>query len=158
MNDFVSAALHVLHPLYRKVTEDVRVAAIAHAVGIKKPVVPQSMVIFKHPHIGGPVAEHQDATFLYTSPPSCLGFWLALHDVTLTNGCLYAIPGSHKGASEPARRFVRVHDATTDNTTLEFTAPLPQYDDSAYVPICVSKGDLVLIHALLVHKSGLNTS
>jgi len=43
------------------------------------------------------VKPHQDATYLYTEPPqkSLLGFWIALDDATLENGCLHFWPGSH---------------------------------------------------------------
>lgn len=40
---------------------------------------------------------HQDSTFLYTEPMKLMGFWIALEDATLENGCLWFIPGSHKG-------------------------------------------------------------
>lgn len=39
---------------------------------------------------------HQDNSFVYTDPQSCTGLWIALEDSTLVNGCLWAIPGSHK--------------------------------------------------------------
>ena len=42
---------------------------------------------------------HQDNTFLYTEPRTCTGLWLALEDATINNGCLWAIPGSHKSIS-----------------------------------------------------------
>lgn len=51
----------------------------------------------QQPGIGGEVVPHQDNSFLYTDPPTCTGLWLALEDATVTNGCLWAIPGSHKG-------------------------------------------------------------
>lgn len=53
--------------------------------------------MFQQPGIGGEVVPHQDNSFLYTDPPTCKGLWLALEDATITNGCLWAIPGSHKG-------------------------------------------------------------
>lgn len=44
------------------------------------------------------VTPHQDATFLYTQPLGrVMGVWIALEDATLENGCLWFIPGSHKG-------------------------------------------------------------
>ncbi len=55
----IGHALHVLEPLFRRVTCDARIVAAAHEVGLRKPVVPQSMYIFKQPHIGGEVAAHQ---------------------------------------------------------------------------------------------------
>lgn len=39
---------------------------------------------------------HQDNSFVYTDPQSCTGLWIALEDSTTVNGCLWAIPGSHK--------------------------------------------------------------
>ncbi|KAL7566524.1 hypothetical protein ACA910_006433 [Epithemia clementina (nom. ined.)] len=78
------------------------------------PVVPQSMYIFKHGRLdstsrsscsscnSNAVHAHQDSTFLCTTPyQSCLGVWLALDDATLTNGCLWVRPYSHR---EPLRR------------------------------------------------------
>src|SRR3546814_15706462 len=55
------------------------------------------MYIFKQPHIGGEVGWHQDSTFLYTDSLSVVGLWFALEDATLENGCLWALPGAHKG-------------------------------------------------------------
>jgi hypothetical protein len=45
----------------------------------------------------------QDGTFLYTAPQSCLGFWWALEDCTTVNGCLWGVPGSHKGVLPDGR-------------------------------------------------------
>ena len=47
------------------------------AIGLTKPLLLQSMMIFKHAHIGGEVNCHQDSTFLYTEPMSVVGIWLA---------------------------------------------------------------------------------
>ncbi len=45
------------------------------------------------------VVPHQDATYLYMEPSlKMIGFWIALEDATLENGCLSFIPGSHKCA------------------------------------------------------------
>lgn len=84
-----------------------KVAAVAREVaGLVAPVLPQSMYIFKGARVGGTVTSHQDGTFLYTRPrQTVVGFWLALHDAHVGNGCLWARPGSH---FEPLRRrFVR---------------------------------------------------
>lgn len=49
---------------------------------------------------------HQDNSFLYTEPPTCTGLWLALEDATIINGCLWAIPGSHKSTLSYLAYFV----------------------------------------------------
>jgi hypothetical protein len=38
------------------------------------------------------VVPHQDSTFIYTEPLSCVGLWWALEDATKENGCLWAQP------------------------------------------------------------------
>jgi phytanoyl-CoA hydroxylase len=78
---------------------------VTSVLGWKKPVVPQSMYIFKNRYAGGTVTSHQDSTFLYTAPhQTCLGLWLALDAATLDNGCLWIRPKSHR---EPVRRHFR---------------------------------------------------
>jgi len=79
---------------------DMGPSAIRYA-GIDDRLAFQSMYIFKQPHIGGEVGCHQDATFLYTDPVTVVGFWFAIEDATLGNGCLWAAPGGHR---EPLRQ------------------------------------------------------
>ena len=57
---------------------------------------------------------HQDGTFLYTEPQSCIGFWWPLDDCSEENGCLYAVPGSHVLGVK--RRFRR-RDPPDDGST-----------------------------------------
>merc|ERR1719456_925412 len=74
------------------------------ALGLRQPAVAQSLYRLAPPLAAG-VDRHQDSTMLYTEPPTCLGFWLALEDTDKTNGCLRVRDGSH---NEPIReRLVR---------------------------------------------------
>lgn len=122
------------------------------------------MVICKQPEIGGAVPPHQDSTFLYTDPPSAVGFWYALEDATVENGCLSFLPGSHKSA-EVGKRFVRKKDGTgtefIDNEGKMFPDG-EEYEAKAeegeYVLGEVKAGTLVLIHGNLLHKSEKNLS
>ena len=157
----VGHALHDLDPIFMKLSYQQKLGDICHTIGIKNPVIVQSQYIFKQPTIGGKVAAHQDSTFIYTSPPTCIGFWMALEDATIENGCLMAIPGSHHvdriaqtSGPEPFR-FVRNPDGTstkfigTENT---------DWDLDKMVPLEVSAGDLVLLDGSLVHMSLPNKS
>lgn len=109
---------------------------------------------------------HQDGTFLYTEPQSVVGFWWALEDCTKDNGCLWAIPGSHKhGLKE---RFCR----KADGKGTELIDPIPElaaacpdadpnldpWDISRGEPIECPAGTLVLLHNKLVHYSMENKS
>ena len=99
-------------------------------------------------------ASPQDGTFLYTEPQSVVGFWWALEDCTTTNGCLWAVPGSHT-AGVP-RRFRRA----ADGAGTEFHPPEAPvaWDLTGAVPLEVPAGSLVLLHHALVHFSRENRS
>jgi len=57
-------------------------------------------------HAGKPgQAWHQDEDFIPTRDRSLTAAWIALDDATIDNGCLWAIPGSHRsGVLWPLRR------------------------------------------------------
>ncbi|KAJ8606947.1 hypothetical protein MRB53_040612 [Persea americana] len=157
--------LHELSPSFRRASLSSRNAAIARDLGFRKPEILQSMVICKQPEIGGRVPPHQDSTFLYTDPPSAVGFWYALEDATIHNGCLSFAKGSHK-RSPVKQRFVR--QAGESGTTFvdvetarypEGLETMPEIDgEEEYTIGPVKAGTLVLIHGNLLHKSERNTS
>jgi phytanoyl-CoA hydroxylase len=148
----IGHALHDLDPRFDAFSRTPELAALARELGVKQPLLLQSMYIFKQPHIGGEVNSHQDSTFLYTDPSTCLGFWFALEDATLENGCLWALPGGHTLGLK--KRFVRAPGGGTAFRVLDAT-PVPE---EGFVPLEVKKGTLVVLHGLLPHKSGANTS
>jgi phytanoyl-CoA hydroxylase len=113
------------------------------------------MYIFKSPRIGGEVSCHQDSTFLYTDPMTVVGFWVALQDATLENGCLWAQPGGHR--TPLRKRFVRNPGGGTDFEALDDT-PWPEPGGPELVPIEAEAGTLVLLHGLLPHWSDVNRS
>jgi ectoine hydroxylase-related dioxygenase (phytanoyl-CoA dioxygenase family) len=128
------------------------------------------MIICKQPSIGGAVPPHQDSVFLYTAPPSAVGFWYALEDATVHNGCLSVLRGSHKWAPIE-KRFVRRRDGTgtefVDNDGPRFPAGHDegeeklagaQSGETEYEPVEVKAGTLVLIHGNLLHQSEKNVS
>jgi len=143
----IGHALHTLSPQFRAASLSTTNAAIGRSLGFQDPRILQSMIICKQPQIGGRVPPHQDSTFLYTDPPSAVGyvtcqlaeeveeavnadaddlcrFWYALEDATVENGCLSFLKGSHKTA--PIRnRFVRNGKGGTgfiDNESAQFPA------------------------------------
>lgn len=149
----IGHALHDLDPLYAEASYDPRLVDLARAAGLPRPLVMQSMIIFKNPGIGGEVTVHQDSCFLYTEPGAVVGFWIALEEATLANGCLYVAPGGHRG---PLReRFRRAERGGAEFVTLDAT-PLPRVEE--LTPLPVAAGTLVLLHGHLPHWSGANRS
>ena len=119
------------------------------------PLALQSMYIFKQPRIGGEVGVHQDATFLYTEPITVTGFWFAIEDATIDNGCLWAQPGGHTGPVR--RRFRRDPVDGTSFDELDPT-PLPEPGSVDLVPIEARTGTVVMLHGALPHRSDANRS
>ncbi|XP_052093444.1 phytanoyl-CoA dioxygenase domain-containing protein 1-like isoform X2 [Mytilus californianus] len=154
----IGHALHVLNPVFKKLTFDERIKAIAKSINLVDPVVCQSMYIFKQPGIGGEVIPHQDSTFLYTDPMKLFGIWIALEDAAVENGCLYFIPGSHKSGIYGNRRMIRNPDKSEGQSTCTFRGETEKFDNNKWVSAPVKKGGLVLIHGEVVHKSERNTS
>ncbi|OMJ07869.1 Phytanoyl-CoA dioxygenase domain-containing protein 1 [Smittium culicis] len=153
----IGHGLHNKLPVFRDVSLSPKIKQLAKSMGMKDPRVLQSMLIFKQPEIGGLVPPHQDSTFLYTEPVSARGFWFALEDCTLDNGCLEYIPKSH---SVPiSKRFVRKEDGFgTTFIDIPHDKSLLDKENEPYVPLEVKAGSLVLIHGNVLHRSSPNLS
>ena len=147
----IGHAQHDLDPVFSRFSRRPRLAALAGDLDLAQPRLLQSMYIFKQPRIGGEVGWHQDATFLYTEPLSVVGLWFALEDATLENGCLWALPGGHKG---PLRQRWRREGEGLVMETLDAT-PWPE---ETAVPLEARKGTLVVLHGKLPHGSAPNRS
>ncbi|KAF9038286.1 phytanoyl-CoA dioxygenase [Hymenopellis radicata] len=157
----IGHGLHELDPLFRKVTlENDRVKAVVRDLKVHHdPVALQSMVIMKQPYIGGQVGEHNDSTFLYTDPPSAVGFWIALEKCTAENGALSFLPGSHR-TSPITKRFVRLPQGGTGFESLPIPTDInekAQFQGEYIMETC-EPGDLVIIHGAVLHKSEHNYS
>lgn len=149
----IGHALHDLDPVFDRISRQPRLAGLAAALGMDRPLLVQSMYLFKQPHIGGEVAWHQDATYLHTRPSTVTGFWIALDDADADNGCLMALPGGHRG---PLRqRFRRAGEGQELVTDILDATPWPS---TAPVAIAAPRGTLVVLHGLLPHASAPNRS
>lgn len=147
----IGHALHLLDPLFYCFSHLHAIMQLAEELAIDDPVILQSMYIFKQPHIGGEVNCHQDATFLYLHDQIVTGFWFALEDATIENGCLWGIPGGHKGKlkSRMLRKDDHVYFENYDETPFDLTK---------LVPIEAKQGSLVVLNGLFPHMSYENRS
>jgi phytanoyl-CoA hydroxylase len=147
----IGHALHDLDPVFDSFSRTADIAELVWSLGFERPLLLQSMYVFKQPNIGGEVTLHQDSTFLYTEPRPVLGLWFALEDANTDNGCLWAIPGGHRLGLKS--RFVRAQGGTR----FEVLDPDPWPEDRV-VPLEAPKGTLILLHGLLPHLSRTNRS
>lgn len=148
----IGHALHDLDPVYNNFSRSPQMKRLAAELGIGDSLLIQSMHIFKHAEIGGVVDVHQDSTFLYTQPLSCVGFWFALEDATVENGCMWAKPGGHKTT---LRSWF--HRKDSGGTEFKIFDPSP-IEMTAMIPLEVKKGTCIVLDGLLPHYSMPNTS
>lgn len=147
----IGHALHDLDPPFAEFSRRPELAAIAHALGMRDPLLLQSMYIFKQPQIGGEVVLHQDATFLYTEPVSVMGLWVALQDATIENGCMWGLPGGHRlGLKRRMRRAGKGVAFDQIDAT-----PIPTDGE---IPLEAPQGTVIVLHGLFPHRSGANRS
>ncbi|XP_065576682.1 phytanoyl-CoA dioxygenase domain-containing protein 1-like isoform X2 [Artemia franciscana] len=151
----IGHALHWLESSFKEVTFSKNVADVCRVLNFKQPVVAQSMYIFKQPQIGGEVKPHQDGSYLYTEPMKVVGFWIALEDVTIENGCLWFIPGSQ---TKPINIRLTRNPSGIKGAPLTYTGPLETYNEKDFVPAPCKKGSCIVIHGQVVHKSEQNRS
>jgi phytanoyl-CoA hydroxylase len=148
----IGHGMHDTDPVFSKFVRQPQIQELVADLGIKEPLLLQSMYIFKQPKIGGEVNCHQDGTFLYTEPENMIGLWFAIEDATLENGCLWAIPGGHVNPlksrfkrSPEGKTYFEVYDSTPWNL-------------DGRVPLEVKKGGLVVLHGRVPHMSEANLS
>lgn len=150
----VGHALHDLDPEFCAFSRQTAFRNIAQGLGFEEPLLLQSMYIFKPPRIGGEVTCHQDSSYLWSEPQSCIGLWLALEDATIENGCLWGLPGMHKEA-RPRSRYERLEGQSGASDILLDERPWPVEE---CVPIEATRGTLVVLHGQFPHRSGANRS
>jgi phytanoyl-CoA hydroxylase len=148
----IGHALHDLDAVFDSFSRAPEIKQLVADLGIEKPLLLQSMYIFKQPNIGGEVNSHQDSTFLYTEPNKIAGLWFALEDATVENGCLWAIPGGHQHGLKS--RWLR---SSEGGMCFEIYDSTP-WPEAKLAPLEVRKGALIVLDGLLPHRSLPNKS
>ena len=150
----IGHALHDLDPVFKEYSHSTQIIDLARKLGYKKPLIGQSRYFFKLPGAKGRIGAHQDSAALYTEPLSCFGVWLALEDATVENGCIWVIPGSHRGGL----RFRAVKAPHTGRQCTITVNDAVSWDESTFIPLEVSARSVILIQGEIVHKSDENLS
>ena len=110
----------------------------------------QSQFIFKNPGVIGQ-PWHQDSYYFRFDKQPQVGVWLALSRATLENGCLWVLPGSHRGP-------VFEHIPDTRAGASEGYREIVSEDVSAREPVVMEPGDVLFFHSFLMHMSTDNVA
>ena len=120
---------------------------------LEGPVIAKNLQYFsKPPGTGRPTPAHQDGYYFMLEPCEAVTMWLALDEVDTENGCVRYARGSHLEG-------VRDHSRTN---TLGFSQGIPDYpteqDRGREEPLPASPGDLLIHHAMTIHRADGNES
>lgn len=127
-----------------------RVAAVLACLLEKPALGAQTMYYFKPPGAKGQ-GMHQDNFYLLAQPAACIAAWTAIDDAEIDNGCLYVVPGSHRGdlvcpEAGHNERWLDYGDSHITRFPRE-TKP---------IPVPVRRGQTMFFGGHLIHGSGPN--
>lgn len=108
--------------------------------------------LFMKPPGGVEKPYHQDSPYFPIEPMDLVTCWTALDDVTVENGCMWVIPGSHReGVCDHGQAWM-----VGDRADMQI--PDDAIDRSRETPIEMPAGSCSFHHSLLLHRSGANRS
>ena len=112
-----------------------------------------TMLINKPPGVDGRHPLHQDLLYFPFRPADkIVGTWTALDRVNKENGCLVAVPGSHRGE-------LLAHEVPDwEHLNAAYYGVPDVGEETPRAHLEMEPGDTVLFHPLLIHGSGRNRS
>ena len=144
---------HLVFPAVDRLAHDERVLDAVERVIGPDLLLWGSGFFLKPPQSTDHVSWHQDLTYWGLDGTDQVSAWVALSPVTVANGCMRFVPGSH-------RRPIEAHSDTfdEDNQLTRGQALAVDIDEADTVPVTLAPGELSLHHGHLFHASGVNTT
>lgn len=144
--------MHVYEPFFANILFKSTFTKLAEDL-LEEEVIGKTVEYFnKPPKIGKATPPHQDGYYFMLKPMSAVTMWMALEDVDAENGWVSYVKGSHKLGMR--------HHAFTN--TLGFSQGIPDFgiaaDREKEVFFQTKPGDLLVHHALTIHRANPNTS
>lgn len=95
-----------------------------------------------------PTSWHLDTPFWSFSDREALSIWVALDDVTLENGCMFFIPGSHKETS--------FESPSIGKNMSDIFEAYPRFKNARSVPAVMKAGSCSFHNGLTIHGAHAN--
>lgn len=100
------------------------------------------------------VAWHQDVTYWGLEPACAITAWYAVDDSDVENGCMRAIPGTHRNGIREHGKSARKGNLLSINQEV----PVEPEEEAAAVDMPLKAGEISLHHGALIHGSNPNRS
>jgi len=136
---------------FDRLNHDDRITSLVRRLLMDEIVYQRVAMFGKLPNGGEATPPHQDGYYFKLTPNEAVTCWLPLDPVDTANGCIRYVPGSHRAP-------IRDHVA---GKTFGFSLgieDLTQEDLEREVAVEAGPGDLVLHHALTIHRADANNS
>ena len=141
--------LHLHNEYFRAIAQREEITSLMGKLVNGEPVLSGVETFNKPARVGSGVPYHQDNAYFCQAPPDMLTLWIAIDPVTVENGAVYFIKGSHKNGTLPTKlsgvtgNSIGLADELTIPTSDQFCATL-------------EPGDATIHHCETIHHSGPN--
>jgi len=127
-----------IRPILKQLLNDTPVLTLAH----------HNSIMSKMPHTSSETRWHRDIRYWNFENNNLISVWLALGDEYLQNGLLEFIPASHKATFD--------RDSFDEKSYFRDDYPPNREWISKRVSHNLKKGDIVLFHAMTLHRADAN--
>lgn len=114
-----------------------------------EPVLQGVETFSKPARVGSGVPYHQDNAYFCQTPPDMLTIWVAIDPVTVDNGAVYFVKGSHQGGMLPTKL------SGVRGNSIGLAEP-PETPKSEQFCATLEPGDATIHHAEVIHHSDPN--
>ena len=150
-------SLHIEHvfrfsPRFRELIHDSRLVGPVQAVCDPDLRLLDDQLYWKPSGVGGPTYIHRDSDFF--GPLRVVTAWIPLGPVDETNGCLWAVPGSHR-LEQPLpgvrKRAAAPGGVSPDRRPFDYFYEVDW--PAGFQPLRMNEGDVLLLHRHALHCS-----
>lgn len=143
--------LELHHPAMLPMVEKPEIVSLVSRLVHGEPLLMGVETFNKPARIGSGVPYHQDNAYFCQTPPDMLTIWIAMDPVTLANGPVYYVCGSHKDGILPTR------PSGVKGNSIGL-AELPGVPLEEQFCGLLDPGDALIHHCETIHHSAPNTS
>lgn len=139
--------MEAYHPYFRNLAEDPQLLTLLSRLVNGEPMLWAVETFNKPAQVGSAVPAHQDNAYFCQAPPDVLTLWVAIDPVTVDNGPVYYVRGSHQLGTLPHKPSGVIGNSMGIDA---------EYDDSDPLVGTLKPGDAIIHHCQTIHYSAPN--
>ncbi len=136
-------------PYFQELADRPEIRGLVAELVNGEPILMAVETFNKPARVGSGVPYHQDNAYFCLEPADALTVWVAIDDVTVENGAVYFVEGSHKEGMLPTKK-----SGVAGNSIGLAEPPLVAKDDQLCATL--TAGDATIHHCQTIHHSDPN--